>query len=281
MFSNRMRPHFLIIGGVKCASTSMFRYLIEHPNILPGSYKEPAFFNHRSLLKAWLTFPIYLRNFPLRGEKKSVTLNWAKLSPEGKVIDTVIEQKVTQGIEHVTGEASATYNHAANPAVIKQLLPNVKIIFLVRNPTERFISHYNMFRRFEREGRKGFDVGDLTSFVEKEIEANQSNKPTRLIHQGLYHDLVNKWKKYFDEHQFLLRHNEELNHPDKAHNLLNEVTSFLDLPEYDYSAILSKKYNVAPKKEVNGQAAALLNEFYREPNQLFFRDFKIDFSAND
>lgn len=259
----------------------MFRYLIEHPHILPGSYKEPAFFNKRSFLQAWLRFPIYLRNFPVKGEKKTVTLNWAKLSPEGKVIDTVIKQNVTPGIEHVTGEASATYNFAADPAVIKKLLPNVKIIFLVRNPTERFISHYNMFRRFEREGRKGFDVGELIPFVEKEIDHYQRNQPTRLIHQGLYHHLVRNWTKHFDEQQFLLKHNDDLNHPDNALQLLNEVTTFLELPEFDYSSILTKKYNVAPKKEIDRKAASLLNEFYQKPNQLFSRDFQIDFSSSN
>lgn len=274
-FWKRMRPHFIIIGGVKCASTSMFRYLIDHPSILPGAYKEPMFFNHLGLVKATLTFPKYLKNFPLKENKQSVTLNWAKLSPEGRVIDTVIEQEVEDGIQYVTGEASATYNHAADPRVVKALLPNVKIIFLVRNPTERFISHFNMFQRFHREGRPGYDIGDMPVFVEQEIDNYHSNKPTRLLHQGLYHELATKWKRRFGENQFLITHKDQLDAPENALKLLEEVTAFLGLPAHDYANIISQKYNVAPQKETDDHSRGLLDEFYAPSNELFRKEFGI------
>ena len=42
----RMLPSFLIIGGAKCGTTSLYAHLIEHPNILSASIKEVNFFQY-------------------------------------------------------------------------------------------------------------------------------------------------------------------------------------------------------------------------------------------
>lgn len=277
MFNSRMKPHFIIIGGVKCASTSLFRYLIEHPNVLPGSYKEPGFFNNRSWLRAGLRFHKYLNNFPRKSSKETSILNWPTLSPEGKIVETKLEQKRDINRKYVTGEASATYNFSANPRLVKFFLPRVKIIVLLRNPTYRFISHWKMFRRFTEEGRPGYDVGDLVPFIKHEITAYHDNEPTRLIHQGLYHDIVQKWQHHFDENQFLILESQEFSEPDGAAELMNTVTTFLELPEFDYSEIVAEKFNVAPKEENNDEAKKLLDQFYQTSNEQLKLKLGIEF----
>ncbi|PSC68491.1 sulfotransferase [Micractinium conductrix] len=37
-------PHFLLLGFPKCATTSLYRHLIQHPTIMAPKYKEPHFF---------------------------------------------------------------------------------------------------------------------------------------------------------------------------------------------------------------------------------------------
>ena len=39
-----LRPSFFIIGERKCGTSSLYRYLIAHPNVLPCQLKEPNFF---------------------------------------------------------------------------------------------------------------------------------------------------------------------------------------------------------------------------------------------
>lgn len=68
----------------------------------------------------------------------------------------------------------------------------MKIIALVKNPTDQLISHYQMFRRFHNEGRKGYDLGDLFDFVKSEIVLFSQDKPTRLLFQGIYHQHLQK-----------------------------------------------------------------------------------------
>ncbi len=271
-----MKPSFIIIGGVKCASTSLFRYLIDHPSVLPGAYKEPGFFNNKSLLKAFVRYPKYLTNFPPKKSRDNSLLNWPILDPGGKIIETTFEKERRKGQVYITGEASATYNFAADPSVIKTLLPKVKIIFLLREPTKRFISHWRMFQRFTNEGRSGYNMGELIPSIEQEIKAFNSGLGARLIHQGLYYEIINKWKKHFDSDQFLILKSKDLENPKKALLLMEEVRCFLNLPAYDFSKIVSEKFNVAPKKENDKDAEALLNSFYEESNNLLSEHLNIE-----
>ena len=41
------KPDFLIIGGEKCGTTSLYEYLIKHPNVLPAKGKEVYYFDYK------------------------------------------------------------------------------------------------------------------------------------------------------------------------------------------------------------------------------------------
>src|SRR5262245_25916191 len=58
----RSQPHFIIIGAGKCGTTSLYRYLVQHPSIDAASAKEVHYFDHNYRLgRDW-----YLAHFPLR-----------------------------------------------------------------------------------------------------------------------------------------------------------------------------------------------------------------------
>ena len=40
------KPNFIIIGAMKAATTSLYTYLKQHPDIFMASVKEPMFFNN-------------------------------------------------------------------------------------------------------------------------------------------------------------------------------------------------------------------------------------------
>jgi len=109
---NRVLPDFLVVGAPKSGTTSLFHYLAQHPQILPSIYKEVHFFNnHYEKSVLW-----YRAHFPLRSQ----------------LADNCI-----------TGEASPAY--LSNPIVperIRQVCPRSKLIMILRNPTDRAISHY-------------------------------------------------------------------------------------------------------------------------------------------
>ena len=37
-------PNFLVFGAAKAGTTSLYKYLEQHPNIFMSSFKEPVFF---------------------------------------------------------------------------------------------------------------------------------------------------------------------------------------------------------------------------------------------
>jgi hypothetical protein len=113
----RVLPNFLIIGVQRCGTTSMYEYLVQHPNVLPSLYKEVRYFHDR-----WRLGPMYYRAcFPTRGRMR-------RAGRQGPAM---------------TFEASPQY--IFNPVSldrIRRVLPGVKLVAILRDPIERAISHH-------------------------------------------------------------------------------------------------------------------------------------------
>ena len=111
-------PRFvLIIGGMKCGTTSLFNYLAEHPAVCACSLKEPNFFSDN---RSWE-----------RGIEWYQSL-WEDWHPARHKI--ALEASV-----------SYTKNHDAIPKIterIASLDADFQFIFIARNPIERIESHY-------------------------------------------------------------------------------------------------------------------------------------------
>ena len=125
-------PDFIIVGAMRSGSTTLFRYLADHPGIFMPSVKEVHYFNHKyELGHEW-----YERLFEAaRSDQR-------------------------------TGEATPSY--LASPIAIERLardLPNVRTISILRDPTERAYSHYWLRRSRGRETRAWDEVvaQDLSS----------------------------------------------------------------------------------------------------------------------
>jgi hypothetical protein len=123
-------PNLLIIGAHKAGTTSLHRYLAAHPDIQMSDHKEISYFagptSDVRLVSRWQRGPDwYQGHFP--------------------------------GAEKVHGEASTSYaNHPHTPGVpqrIHDAVPDVKIIYAVRDPRDRLMSHYLHVRGLGRERR--------------------------------------------------------------------------------------------------------------------------------
>lgn len=108
-----MLPNFLVIGTIKGGTSSLYHYLLDHPQIFMPSLKEPLFFSSnwdRGL--EW-----YKRLFDDAGEARAI------------------------------GEASTEYSahplHPGVPSRIASILPDVRLVYLVRHPVERMLSEYH------------------------------------------------------------------------------------------------------------------------------------------
>lgn len=129
--SRRMLPSFLICGAQRAGTTSMFRTLEQHPNVVaPPLRKGIHYFDvepERSM--SW-----YRSKFPLTSVSARV-------------------QRAT-GRPAITGESSPYYGwHPLAAARIAEALPGVKVLVLVRDPVERAYSAHahELARGFETE----------------------------------------------------------------------------------------------------------------------------------
>jgi hypothetical protein len=118
-----MLPNFLVIGTMKGGSSSLYHYLLDHPQIFMSRVKEPMFFS---------------RNWD-RG------LEWYE-----RLFD-----KSGQAV--AIGEASTEYtaypHQSEVPMRIAKTLPEVRFVYMIRHPVERMMSEYHdyLVRGVERD----------------------------------------------------------------------------------------------------------------------------------
>jgi hypothetical protein len=115
----RCLPNTIIIGAQKSGTSSLFGYLIQHPDILGACRKEVHYFDggtdpgvdNFAKGSDW-----YRAHFPLL----------AKSNPKARILEATPSYLFVPGA----------------PERIAALVPNVKMIAVLRDPVERAISHY-------------------------------------------------------------------------------------------------------------------------------------------
>jgi hypothetical protein len=135
------QPNFLIIGAAKSATTSLADYLNQHPDIfLPPYNKEPNYFAFAGealpppgpaspdvLTALW--YSLCITNYP----------EYLKLFEPARN-------------EGAIGEASVRYLYFPEaPRRIKEKLPDVRLIAILREPVSRLYSHYCMNVQYQLE----------------------------------------------------------------------------------------------------------------------------------
>ena len=132
-------PNLFIVGAMKSGTSSLHNYLATHPEIYMSQFKEPQYFAD-------------LGKDPSRGICKTEEdyLNLFKDAGNAKII----------------GESSTNYSKIPEftgvTARIKAFSPEARIIYIMRDPVERALSHY--WERVKRylEGR------DMLSTIQNE-----------------------------------------------------------------------------------------------------------------
>lgn len=129
-----MKPNFLVAGVAKCGTTSLFYYLEQHPEVCIPK-KETFFF-----IADFYTKPAD----DIRGRREPSRIIFTKEQYN------LLYNKCTGG---AIGEVSTCYLHYYKTAIprIKEMLGDIPIILVIRQPVERLISGYKHFLRMEKE----------------------------------------------------------------------------------------------------------------------------------
>lgn len=207
--NGRALPDFLIIGAQKSATTSLLSYIGRHSQVRLGRKKTAHFFDlsfHKGA--GWYAghFP-RIRPWPISmffsGERSE--RNW------------------------LTGESCPSYMFLPEiPQRVRQLLPDVKIIVILRNPVDRLISQYQHEHRKKRAGE------DFEEYIAPSLAVDwppkgdvQSLRQHCAVPRGFYADQLRHWQSFFPAQQFLVLSFEEL--VKNSAETLNRVFAFLGL----------------------------------------------------
>jgi len=203
--STHRGPDFFILGGMKCGTTSLFNYLAQHSCIAPPREKELHYYDiHRY---RGVTLSQYTGWFPERGE--------AVLS----------------------GEGTPFYlSHPRCPEWIHQDFPRARFIIVMRDPVERFWSHYKQYCKY-----RNFK-GLAESLIEKELAVMDSIltsisqdpdypvddlKLYSLLLRGRYAEQIERWFQWFSRDRFLFLFTRDL--MSQRARVVRQTLEFLEL----------------------------------------------------
>lgn len=187
-----MLPNFLGIGAQRCGTTWLHKCLAEHPQVGTASIKEAHFFDNE-----WD-----------RG------IAWYESFFEGCVGALAV------------GEVTPEY--ISDPLAVERMasvIPNAKLIAIVRNPIDRAYSAYWL-------RRKEFQGLSFEEAIEKEPD---------LLDRGLYADQIRRVLKHYSRDQLLVLLFDDLERDDKA--FMRRVFEFLGVDSEYRPSPLGRTHN--------------------------------------
>jgi hypothetical protein len=247
--SIRVLPSFIIVGAVRCGTTSLYYNICEHSSVLPASYDEIGFFDSNYELGiSW-----YKSMFPTKFKIKKIKLKTGN---------------------SITGEDTPFYFWDKKSIQrIKKNIPKIKLIVLLRNPIDRAYSNYHLGVRLGSESLSFEDsIKKEIQLLEKEngFENNEIEKflrPRSYIAKGLYYQQIKNWFDVFSKDQILVINTENLS--EKPNQTLKQIFEFLDLPNEKIQNIQNRK--VGNYQKMNEDTREYLMKIFKPHNEKLFK----------
>lgn len=230
----RALPDFVIIGAQKAGSTSLFNYLCQHPQIYGSMPKEIFYFNREfDRGENW-----YRRHFP--------------------------KQEFLRRRQAICGEASTMYLYSEQaPQRLAAMLPNIKIIAILREPAARAVSHYNhdvFMGREKRSVDEVFSEETISCWAKKD---SLSKRDRAYFERGCYGTQLTRWSAAFPHGQFLVLFSETFFANPQA--TVDEVSTFLGLDRFPLPSC--RVFKAAPAGATKPRAFDSLKESFRVWNR--------------
>ena len=235
----RPLPDFLVIGAQKAGTTALYAYLRWHPGITGPSWKEVSFFDrHWWRGEAW-----YRGQFPLRAG------------------------------ERLVGEASPSYLfHPLAPERARSLVPDAKLVALLRNPVDRAYSQYQHEVALGREPLSFEDAlaaeddrvaGEVERLIEDPRAFSRGWWDHTYAARGRYAEQLERWLAVFPREQLLVVPTEELG--EKPAETYAAILAFLGAGPYElpsYPRVFDRDY-----EPMRPETRAALAATFAEPNR--------------
>jgi len=213
------KPNFLIIGAQRSGTTSLFKYLQQHPDIYMSQKKEPRFFVFDE------ENPQFAGSEKEKSEARYQALRQASVTNFQDYCD--LFRNVTS--QKAIGEASPHYLYCPRAAErIRYYLPDTKIIAILRDPVERAYS--NFFLQGPTDAKQF--IAKFTQAVRKEENNKLDDIWDGAIHyvrKGFYYSQLMRYYNIFDQNRIKVYLYDDLN--ENLTGLMQDIFRFLDVKD--------------------------------------------------
>jgi Sulfotransferase domain len=247
---SRSLPDFMIIGAQKAGTTSLYRYLRAHPDVVvePGVGEIHFFDNHWDEGEAF-----YRSHFPR-------TARMAARTKTSRVA--------------VTGEKTPYYLfHPLSPARAAATVPDAKLVALLRNPPDRAASQHKM--NFNM-GLETLSFADAIDAEPRRVDATfqaiidgtapSGGGPVALysyVARGRYAEQLDRWLAHYPREQLLILRSEDL-----LANPADTYATVLKFLGLDFHPTEFVQHNAARKPyAVDAEVRSRLDDLFAAPNQ--------------
>ena len=194
---------FLIIGTQKGGTTALYYYLRNHPEIEMARKKEVHFFDDENVFALpHINYSTYESQFD--NSKNAI----------------------------IFGEATPIYLYwKPSCKRIQEYNSKIKLIVILRNPTDRAFSHWNMEMKRNAE-RESFEFC-INNEERRLTEIHpQQHRVYSYIDRGMYAEQIRRYKKHFSEDQIhFIKYDDFKNNPEIT---LTNIFNFLGVNPSNY-----------------------------------------------
>ena len=246
----RELPDFIIIGAQKSGTTSLYDFVVKHPAIAPAAKKEVQYFSVQYARgELW-----YRSNFPTNLSR----YNFYK--------------RTNQRLH--SGEASPLYLfYPVVPGRMKETLPDVKLIVILRNPVDRAYSHYHHSLRKNMEPIMSFEkaveleeercTGEREQLIQDLSFIPKHYRTHSYLARGVYADQLENWFRHYDRKRFLILTTETFY--ENPQRTLDQVFDFLGVSPFQVGNL--RNLNVGNYKKMNEDTRKFLIEYFKPHNE--------------
>ncbi|NOX31119.1 MAG: sulfotransferase domain-containing protein [Actinobacteria bacterium] len=213
--SHRVLPNTYIVGGQRCGTTSLFRYLTQNRSVTGPTLEKGVHYYDTNYERGadW-----YRSHFPTR---RAVRL-----------------AKRYNGVEQSVVEASPYYLfHPFIPARIHDLTPDARVLVLVRDPVGRALSHHN------HEVKRGFENLDFGAAIEAESDrmrgeidrlasepgyVSYAHQHHSYVGRGQYAEQIRRYDKLFGQQNVKVVRTQDLEVDPRT--TVDSILRFLGIP---------------------------------------------------
>lgn len=266
------------LGATKAGTTWLYRYLHDHPQCAMPAVKEAHYwdtFDAERCEKQVVNFRVRLREMRAAKERaQDEGLGWQVANLDRRINemkgliavlegdradDSAYAAWLTEGRDaKVIGDITPNYATLSDEALarMRDLSPQSKFLFLIRDPLDRLWSHIRMQARRQRQAHEEYEKKS-NNILYRILNRGQE---THILERGDYPKIIRKLRRVIPDGRLLIQFAEDLFTPEG----LARLCAFLGIKQVEPT--VARPANEGPEvvmlDKLRPRALGLLNEHY-------------------